>query len=318
MKIKVLLFLSLFGSALSAEELDSSSFVVRTPKCAPAPAPAPVTTEPQFTYWDVHPLHIGAESLYIGKAGISNDKGASGHLHFHKNMAFLSMIVPVCRTIIFIPRFEYSEMYFDWNKNPKFSQKNFSYLKGGLILYTNELDRWEWIVRADYNMDTAHFFSTRFALFNALLWGKYELFQKWHYHVGATGYVGLEGGMLYPIIGLDYKPNKNWIIKLIFPIMYSVEYHLGKYWHFELMGRPLKERFRINKAAPQPESVFSYSSIGAEANIRFEIPRRLEIVLFGGCNFGGNYYIKDQGGHNPLYTDVGAAPYIGGKIDWGI
>jgi len=273
---------------------------------------------PQFTYWDVHPLHVGAESLFIGNGDISNGKGATGHLGFSKNMAFVSLLVPVCRTIIFIPRFEYNALYLHWNHNPRFSQTNFNYFKAGLTLFTNELDRWEWIVRADYNFDTAHFTNSNYGLFSALLWGKYQLFRKWHYHVGGVGYVGLEGGMFYPIIGFDYAPNKKWEFKAIFPIIYSIQYKLGKYWHFALIGRPLKERFRVNNHQHDPSSVFSYSTIGTELNIRYEIPRRLEVVLFGGCNFGGNYYIKDRKGHNPLYTNVGAAPYIGAKLDWGI
>lgn len=317
-------FFFFFGQiSLQADEeiplsQDPNEVLASNKVCPSTTPPSAPPAEPTYTYWDVHPIHIGAESLYIGKAGISSGKGATGNLFFHKNMAFLSLIAPVSRTIIFIPRFEYNAMYLKWNHNPRFSQTHFNYLKAGLVLFTNELDRWDWIVRADYNFDTAHFFSTTYGLFNGLLWGKYAIHPKWHYHVGGVGYVGLEGGMLYPIIGFDYSPTENWQIKMIFPIIYSVEYQLGDYWHFAIIGRPLKERFRVNQHQKEPSAVFSYSSTGLEANIRYEIPRRLEIVIFGGCNFGGDFYIKNRKGHQPLYTDVGAAPYIGAKIDWGI
>lgn len=306
MKYKALSFFTLFLAFSSIADENK-----------PSPPAEAKKSEHHYTYWDIHPIHVGGESLYIGKAGISNDKGANGDLFFHKNMAFLSVIVPVTRSIIFIPRFEYVEMQVKWDHNPRFHQNHFSYLKSGLVLFTNGLERWNWIVRADYNFDLAHFTNSNYGLFNGLLWGKYRLHRKWHYHVGAVGYVGLEGGMLYPIIGFEFSPNKKWEFKAVFPIVYSVEYHLG-YWHFGIVGRPLKERFRVNEKQIDPSSIFSYSTMGAEANIRYEIPRRLELVLFGGCNFGGNYYIKNRGGHNPLYTDVGAAPYIGAKLDWGI
>jgi hypothetical protein len=277
--------------------------------------------EAAYTYWDIHPLHVGGETIFVGQAPVTNThtNRHQGQLTFNKNEAFLSILLPVSRTIIFIPRFEYSLIHLHWDQNPKFNQQWFEYFKPGLILFTNELDRWEWLVRADYNFDTKHFSEPmRYGLFQAVLWGKYEIFDKWHYHVGSLGYVGLEGGMVYPIIGFDYAPSKNWLLKAIFPIVYSVEYRLGEYWRFALIGRPLKERCRTGKDEPQPESIFSYSTMSAELNIRYEIPRRLEIAVFGGCNFGGDFYIKNSGGHKPLYTDVSYAPYIGARLDWGI
>ncbi len=127
----------------------------------------------------------------------------------------------------------------------------------------------------------------------------------------------MEGQEVYPVIGLDYAPNKKWLFQAIFPITYSVEYSYGKHWRFSLKGRPLKERFRVGNKEPAPRSVFCYSSMGAEFNIHYERFLRLEIEAYAGYNFGGSFYIKDQRGKNALYTDVGGAPYGGLTVNYG-
>lgn len=107
------------------------------------------------------------------------------------------------------------------------------------------------------------------------------------------------------------------MFQFIFPMNYSIEYSIGKEWRLSLKGRPLKERFRTGPREPQPRSIFSYSTIGAEFNIHYEKFLRVEAEVFVGYNFGGSMYIKDKMGHLPLYTNVQGAPYAGGNFNWG-
>jgi len=274
--------------------------------------------EPQhYSYWDVHPIHVGGNVLRLGSADVS-DTPLKGHLYFRKSNAFLYMLVPVNSKSYFFPRVEWNTFTLNWNKNPKFNQTHFYYLQFALTFYTIQLEKWRWIARVDYNLDTEHFNNPRqYGLFSALLWGSHEIHRKWHYHVGSVGYTGFSGQEVYPIIGADYSPNKKWTFLLVFPIEYYIQYKYGDHWRFSLRGRPLKERFRTNNHQPQPRSVFSYSSTGLEANVRYEIFLRLEAEIFGGWNFGGNFYIKNEKGHNSLYTDVGGSPYAGATLNWG-
>ena len=266
--------------------------------------------------WDYHPIHAGGNLIRFGSADV--DAPQKGHLHFRKSNAFLQMLAPISRTSYFFPRVELNAFTLDWNKNPKFNQTHFYYMQFALTFYTTAIDQWRWIFRADYNLDLEHFSQpSLYGLFSGLFWGRHELNDQWHYHVGAFGYKGMEGQMVYPIIGFDYAPSKTWLIQAVFPITYSVEYHLNKEWRFSLKGRPLKERFRTNSSQPQPRSIFSYSTIGAEFNIHFEKFLRLEVEAYAGYNFGGNFYIKDRTGHHSLYTTVGGAPYAGLTLDYG-
>lgn len=270
--------------------------------------------EPQSeSLWDYHPIHLAGNFVQIAKANVKQ----GGNLTFQKANASLFMLLPVSRHSFFFPRVEWNTFRMDWNQNPKFHQDRFYYIQFGLTFYSTGLDKWRWILRGDYNIDLEHFsHSGQYGLVSALLWGAYELHHKWHYHIGALGYSGMSGQEVYPLIGLDFAPNAKWLFQLIFPIDYSIQYKIDQYFRLSLKSRPLKERFRVGKKEPQPKSVFSYSSIGAELNLHFEIERRFEFEIYSGYNFGGDMYIKDKKGHNPLYTDVEGAIYGGANIDY--
>ncbi|HSX25434.1 MAG TPA: DUF6268 family outer membrane beta-barrel protein, partial [Chlamydiales bacterium] len=266
------------------------------------------------------PLHVGGNLIYIGDADVTprhTDK-TDGDLHFSKANAYAVMLVPLSRTTYLFPRVEWNTFTMDWDKNPKFKKTQFYYFQFALTLYTIALEKWRWIARADYNLDQDHLSHLgSYGLFSALLWGSYQFHRKWHYHVGALGYVGMQGDTVYPVIGFDYAPNKKWLFQAIFPMTYTIDYNYTEHWRFSLKGRPLRERFRVGNQEPQAHSIFNYSTIGAEFNAHYEILRRFEAEAFIGYNFGGSFYIKDRGGRNALYTDVSGAPYVGAMLDWG-
>lgn len=274
--------------------------------------------EPSRSLWDYHPLHIGGNAIAIGGAEVTpKHQDEDGRLYFRKANAFLFMLLPISEKSYFFPRVEWNTFTMDWNKNPKFEETHFTYLQFGLTFYTTALDKWRWIMRADYNLDTKHFSKPGlYGLTTFLLWGAYQIHRKWHYHVGATGYAGMEGATVYPIIGADFAPNAKWNFQAIFPISYAIQYQALSWCKLSIKGRPLRERFRVGKHEAQPQSVFNYSSMGAEFNIFMEKKNRLEVELYGGYNFGGNFYIKNRHGHKGYYTTVGGAPYIGASVDY--
>lgn len=269
--------------------------------------------------WDFHPIHVGGNFIWIGAANVcprheSNDSD----LKFNKTNAFLYTFVPVNRCSFFLPRVEYNRFTMDWNRNPRFNETTFQFMQFALTFLTMSLETWRWIARVDYNIDIKHFSKPkRYSLFSALLWGTHELHRKWHYHIGLFGYTGFSGQEVYPIIGLDYAPNKKWMFQFVFPVNYSIEYSFNPRWRLSLKGRPLKERFRSGKFEPDPRCVFNYSTMGAELNLHYEKFLNLEVEIYAGYNFGGSFYIKDRDGHRPLYTDVGSAPYAGASLNWG-
>lgn len=285
-----------------------------------AAAASPLLSAEEKGYWDYHPLHVGGNGIYLGQADITPAHSDShyGELQFNKANIFATILVPISRYSYFFPRIEWNIFTLDWNRNPKFNKTQFNYMQFGLTFYTIALEKWRWIIRGDYNMDAQHFYRPgSYGLFSGLLWGSYQIHRKWHYHIGALGYVGLQGDQFYPVLGFDYSPNKKWYFEIVFPINYEIRYQWTERWRVALKGRPLKERFRSGTHEPQARSIFSYSTMGAELNVQYEIIRKFEFEAYGGYNFGGTFYIKDLGGRNALYTDVHGSPYAGFKLDYG-
>ena len=272
--------------------------------------------EPSYSLWDYHPIHTGGNFIQLGNANVTKAP-QGGRLTYQKANAFLYMLVPISETSYFFPRIEWNTFKFDWNKNPKFHQTRYYFAQFALTFYSTALKNWRWILRGNYNLDLEHFYEpSDYGLFEALIWGAYQIHRKWHYHIGAFGYTGMRGRQVYPVFGADYSPNKHWTFLFVFPIQYSIQYKLGDHWRFSLVGHPIKERFRTGKDEPQPKSVFSYTSMGAEFNARYEWFMRFEAEAFIGCNFGGNFYIKDAHNQTPLYADVGVSPYAGANLDF--
>lgn len=276
----------------------------------------------QHSLWYYHPLHVGLQCIRNGKADCERHGGDIhlhhlGNLHYRKSNAFVSMMLPINRNHIFFPQFQINYVTFDWNKNPKFNETHFYYLQFDLMYYTTALDRWKWIVRFDYNLQTEHLdHPGEYSLYNGLIWGSYQIHRKWHYHIGALGYAGLEGYNIYPIIGADYAPGAHWLIEAIFPMKYSFAYKLSD-WSFALQMRPLKERLRCGSREPQHRSIFSYTSLGAEFNIRYERQLKIAVEGYAGYNLGGNFYIKNAQGKKPIYVDLDGAMYGGFSFDYG-
>jgi hypothetical protein len=270
-----------------------------------------------YSYWDIHPIHVGGNLLRLSKAKVTNTD-IRGNLYYRKSNVFLYMLAPISAKSYFFPRVEWNTFTLDWNKNPRFKQTHFYYAQFALTFYTKAIEDWRWIIRAEYNLDTEHFNNpSNYGLFNGLLWGSYEIHRKWHYHVGALGYSGMRGSQIYPIIGVDFSPNKTWSFQFVFPIEYYVLYKLTDNWSFAIKAHPLKERFRVGKKEPHPRSIVNYSSIGAEFNVKYEKFMHFEVEAYAGCNFGGSFYIKDQKGKNPLYTNTGASAYGGASLNYG-
>lgn len=275
----------------------------------------------QKSFWSYHPLHVGGNAIFLGPATVDakNNIGRDGHVVFNKENAFAYFFLPISSCSFFLPRVEWNTFELDWNHNTRFHKTRFEYMQFALTFLSMAEEKWRWVARIDYNVDLHHFSQPReYGLFSALLWGTHEIWEKWHYHVGALGYTGFRGQEVYPIIGLDYAPNSKWFIQAVFPITYSVEYILTDQWRIGLKGRPLKERFRVGSHEPVPRSIFNYSTMGAEFNVHYEKFLRLELEFFAGYNFGGSLYLKDHAGHQALYTNVKGSPYAGLSLNWGI
>jgi hypothetical protein len=269
-----------------------------------------------FTFWDVHPFRFGANGISNGGAELNHRGDDVGNLHYRKANAYTYVLLPISERTFFMPRFEWNGISVNWKENPFFSQTNFNMIQGALTFYTSALEDWRWIVRADYNVDADHIDEAAdYSLYTGMLWGTYKIWRKWHYHIGALFSKGMETQNFYPIIGFDYSPTKSWLIELVFPVEYSIQFKFADYWRLAAKGRPLKERLRSGNEGPQPRSVLTYSSFGTELNLKFQKMLRFEAEAYAGWNWGGSFYVKDQNNNNPYYTSLEGSFYAGGMAE---
>ncbi len=272
--------------------------------------------EKTYTYWDAHPFRFGANAIALGNADVS-DVPEKGHLNYQKYNVYTTVLLPISKTSYFFPRVEWNYFKLNWDKNPRFSQDTFNYMQFALTYYTTMFEKWRWIMRGSYNIATNHFSEPHdYGLFEGLVWGTYEFHRKWHYHIGAFGYTGFESRQMYPVIGLDWSPDKKWTFLIVFPIDYAIQYKVGENWRFSLKGRPLRERFRTDDNKTETRAIFNYSSMGGELNAHYERFLRLELDAYVGYNFGGSYYLKNAQGHQPIYTSVGGSIYGGASCEF--
>jgi hypothetical protein len=276
--------------------------------------------EPVHSLWHYHPLHVGGQILSNCKAEChrqNHSNSRKGQLRYQKASAFISMMTPISRHHIFFPQVQCSYVTLDWNRNNRFSETNFYSMQCSILYYTTALQHWKWIARFDYNLQVNYASHPGlYSLYNELVWGSCQIHRKWHYHVGALGYAGLASYDIYPIIGFDYTAGKNWFFQALFPINYSVEYHINP-WTIAAKARPMKERLRTGPNESQPRSIFSYSTIGTELNIKFEKLLKGFAEIYGGYNWGGHFYVKNRYGKRPIYLAFGGAAYGGFSLDYG-
>lgn len=114
------------------------------------------------TIWDYHPIHIGGNGIFFGKADLDRRRGSSdGQLTFNKENAYIYTFVPINRCNFFLPRIEYNTFEMNWDRNPRFNETRFQYMQFALTFLTNGLESWRWILRGGVQYRRQTFFSPK-------------------------------------------------------------------------------------------------------------------------------------------------------------
>ncbi|MFX6907688.1 hypothetical protein ABTH77_20760, partial [Acinetobacter baumannii] len=70
-----------------------------------------------------------------------------------------------------------------------------------------------------YSLDFGHL--GRYTRYSALIWGRYCYSSTIGLHAGFYGFYNLRKDKVYPIVGFDWHPWKNWQFNVIFPMNVS-------------------------------------------------------------------------------------------------
>lgn len=261
------------------------------------------------------PWHIEADYQTVGKAkfrthGVRDTKISSQTAY---GSVFYSHFVNDTNALSW--QLGYNYLRFDWDKNPRFHQKDFNYGMASLAWVSHSLEQWRWVMTAGVSVDLEWLKSFHeSAVYYGLLWGRLAYNQNTGLHIGFFGYAGVQNGYLLPVLGVDWKFGDAWRVNAIFPFDFSVDYYFNCNWFASLssssFGGPYKfpRRFRggVDKFH---DGIFQYYSTGADLSLSCDYNSYFRARVAGGYNFGGWVMIKDKHDRHGRYYKFKEAPY---------
>jgi len=198
-----------------------------------------------------------------------------------------------------------------WPQNPAFDESSFNYVNLSFGGFSKAFTRWTWTLNLATFLDTAYFSLVDYALYQAVLWGKYELRSYLEFDFGFLLEVGLNKDQIWPIFGLIYHPYDNFRIHLIYPIDMVLEYDLTEKLMAAAAVRILRNRHRVGSDEPLPQAVFQYQTWGGELDLRYRPIKRFFVKGFAGSTFGGALRVGNSSDNDPTYYKFNASFYAG-------
>lgn len=199
----------------------------------------------------------------------------------------------------------------DMQNNPDFDETFFNYVNLSIGGFTRSFPDWTWTLTFAAYLDTRDFSLIDYALYDGVLWGKYDFCEWIELDFGLIVEVGLHKEKVWPIIGLVYLPCDNWRISIVYPIDISVEYEFWSYWTAGGSIRFLRNRHRVGLHEPNPQSIFEYRTAGAEFDLTCAPFERFSLTGFAGSTFNGDFKITDRNDHHATHYKFKGSFYAG-------
>lgn len=263
------------------------------------------------------PIHVAGRYRQIGSAEF--EKHQRGHVDYADAYAavYYTHFLNSENSLSWGVGYDY--LKFDWEKNPRFSQKHFNYATASLGYVSTTLDRWRWLVNGGFTVEAEDFNFGQTAVYHGMLWGRYHFSNCCGFHVGALGYYGVKNGYALPIFGLDWKWGSNWIASFIFPVNISLNYAFNDNWSAEVaysgFGGPYKYPRRANDGKGRfHDPIFETYSSGVDLNLLYQFDHLLKVTLGVGYNGGGWILIKNHENDHGKYYHYNGAPYAQGTV----
>ncbi len=213
----------------------------------------------------------------------------------------------------------YDYLRLNWDRNPRFHQKNFNYLIGSLGYVSTTIDRWRWIINTGFSVDAERLDFGPSGVYHGMLWGRFHFIDTMGIHVGVLGWYGVKNGRGFPIFGFDWKFNDKWSGNAIFPVDYSLAYSFDESWSLETsyasFGGPYKYPRRAHEGVHGfRDPIFFVYSNGVDLVLKYKFEHLLRASIGGGWDFGGWVYIKNHKSHHGKYYHFKSAPYVQGSL----
>jgi hypothetical protein len=254
---------------------------------------------------------LALEYLTVGTAPLRSDQIENSHLKFQQWNAALGYTYPFNCFCGLIFGAGYVGVVLDLKENPDFKETQFNYVNFSVGGFTKAFPDWTWTLTIAAYLDTASFSFMDHALYQGVLWGKYQFCDWLEFDVGMLIEVGLRKEYVWPIIGLIWFPSPCWRLFAIYPVRIDLEYDFAPYWTAAAALRFLRTRHRVTESEPDSQGIFEYRSTGAEFNITYAPFIWALIKGFAGSTFDTNLKVSNRLGHDTIHFKFKGSVYAG-------
>lgn len=195
--------------------------------------------------------------------------------------------------------------------NPDFNETIFNYVNFLAGAYTEAFPDWMWKLTLAAYLDTEEFSFADFALYQGVLWGKYDLCRTIELDFGLIVESGLRKTKVWPIIGLIYVPCDSLAINIVFPIDVSINYFITSYLSASGSLRFLRSRHRVKETEPNPQGIFEYRTTGAEFDLTYTPFCRFALSGFVGSTTNGDLKITNHNDDRATHYKFKGSFYTG-------
>lgn len=258
-----------------------------------------------------YPFSLGGSYLNVANATFHTPDVKGEKIKYEQydvNFTFTYPFSEICG-MIFAAGWVGTEV--NWKENPDFDETNFDYIDLTVGGFTKAFSKWTWTLTLSAFLDTAEFSLIDYALYQGLLWGKYNMQKDLELDFGFLLEAGLNKDKIWPILGFIYTPNKKLRIHAVYPIDMIVEYDVHDKVMLGAAIRILRNRHRVKNDEPSPRAVFQYQSWGGEFDIQYTPFKRFFARAFVGSTFGGALKIGNQDDKHATHFKFDPSAYAG-------
>lgn len=273
---RLFFFLPFFSALLFAEPVDWGD-------------QEPFPTPPSF-----YPFSLGGSYARVSPAEFYSYKAEGQHLVYQQSDANFAYTQPLSETHGFIFGTGWVGTDIIWDENPAFSETNFNYVNFSAGGFKKLGLNWTWTLNLSAFLDTAYFSLSNYALYQGILWGKYQCNEKVELDVGCLIELGLNQDKVWPVLGCIYKYSDRCRLHAIYPLDMKVEYDVFPMLTAGGAIRILRNRHRVGPHEPQPRSIFIYQTWGIEGDLRFQPAPWFFVNGFLGSTTRGDLTIRNS------------------------
>jgi hypothetical protein len=262
-----------------------------------------------------HPFALSGTYVNVTRAKFREPKLAKQSIHYQQWDNAFGYTHSVSPNSGFIFGSGWISSRIDMVDNPNFDETLFNYVNFSVAGFTTVLPKWVWMVTAAAYLDMDNFSFIDYALYQGILWGRYDFSDKIEFDFGLIVELGLRKEKLWPLIGFIYYPADRFSLSVIYPVDISLEYEICPTLSVEGAMRFLRNRHRVGQSEPNPQAIFEYRSSGFELDLNYTPFRSALLTGFIGSTFRGNFQVSDHNHDhthhykfkNSLYTGFTAA-----------